>query len=227
MISRVLSAAILAGLLAGLVVTLVQFAKVTPLILQAEVFEVAVPGSAAAAAPETAPAAQGVFDDMERAAMTLGANLITGMGFALVLASAILFSGRAVTLRSGAVWGLAGFLVVALAPALGLAPELPGAPEIDLASRQLWWGGTVLATAAGGALTVLKGGPVFSALGIALIALPHVIGAPQPESHTAFFPAGLAADYAAASLAAAAIFWLVLGAATGWTLSRCAPSEPA
>ncbi|HXK53073.1 MAG TPA: CbtA family protein, partial [Hyphomicrobiales bacterium] len=37
MISRVLSAAILAGLLAGLVVTLVQFAKVTPLILQAEV----------------------------------------------------------------------------------------------------------------------------------------------------------------------------------------------
>lgn len=219
MISRLLSAAILAGLLAGLVATAVQFAKVTPLILQAEVYEVAVPGSEAAANFEPPPA-EGVFDDPERAGLTLVGNLIAGMGFALLLASAILFSGRKVNIGTGAIWGLGGFLIVSMAPALGLAPELPGAPAIDLAARQTWWWGTVLATAAGAALLVFRGGLVLGALGVVLIALPHVIGAPHPESHDAFFPAGLAADYAAASIGAACIFWLVLGAATGWTLGR-------
>jgi cobalt transporter subunit CbtA len=220
MISRLLSAAILAGLLAGLVATAVQFAKVTPLILEAEVYEVAVPGSEVAKPAAELPAAPGVFDNPERATMTLVGNLIAGMGFALLLASAILFSGRKVNIGTGAIWGLAGFLIVSMAPALGLAPELPGAPEIDLAARQTWWWGTVLATAAGAALLVFRGGPVIGALGVVLIALPHVIGAPHAESHDAFFPAGLAADYAAASIGAACVFWLVLGAATGWTLGR-------
>lgn len=219
MISRLLSAAILAGLVAGLVATAIQFAKVTPYILEAEVYEVAVPGSQAAANFEPTPA-EGVFDDPERALFTLGANLIAGMGFALLLASAILFSGRKVNVGSGAVWGLGGFLAVTLAPAFGLPPELPGAPETDLVARQIWWWATVLATCAGAGLIVFRGGPAFSALGIALIALPHIVGAPQPESHEALFPAALAAHYAAASIAAAGAFWLVLGAATGWALGR-------
>ena len=220
MISRLLSAAILAGLLAGLVATAVQFAKVTPLILEAEVYEVAVPGAEAAKPAEEPPAAPGVFDDLERATLTLVGNLIAGMGFALLLASAILFSGRKMNIRSGAVWGLAGFLAVSLAPAFGLPPDLPGAPETNLAARQVWWWATVLATAGGTGLIVFRGGPIFGALGIALIALPHIVGAPQPESHQAFFPAALAAHYAAASIGAACAFWLVLGAATGWALGR-------
>jgi len=48
--------------------------------------------------------------------------------------------------------------------------------------------------------------------GIVAIALPHLIGAPQPESIGGNVPPELAAHFVAASLVTAAIFWC----ATGW-----------
>jgi predicted cobalt transporter CbtA len=44
-----------------------------------------------------------------------------------------------------------------------------------------------------------------------LILAPHLVGAPQPIAHESAVPAGLASQYATASLAAAAVFWLLLG----------------
>jgi cobalt transporter subunit CbtA len=221
MITRVLYAAIFAGLLAGLVVSAVHFARLVPLIVEAETYEVAAPHEDAAgttahghepAAPEEGR--------LSRDALTLAANLIAGMGFALLLTAAILVSGRTISAREGAVWGLGGFLAVSVAPALGLAPELPGMPAGDLFARQVWWVATVAASAAGGGLIVFAGNSALKAAGIILIALPHIIGAPQPEGHASEVPAGLAAAFAAASIGASAVFWLVLGTATGWLLGK-------
>jgi cobalt transporter subunit CbtA len=223
MITRVLYAAILAGVLAGLVVSAVHFAKVVPLIIEAESYEAAAPhehaGSATAEAHDQG-AVEPALGELSRSLLTLGANVITGMGFALLLAAAILFSGRRISARSGAVWGLGGFLAVSLAPALGLAPELPGMPAADLFARQVWWAATVVASAAGGGLIVFARNAALKAAGVGLIVLPHVIGAPQPESHASAVPAALAAAFAAASIGGSAVFWLVLGTATGWLLGR-------
>lgn len=230
MITRVLYAAILAGLLAGLAVSAVHFAKVIPLILEAETYEAAAPHGHAAAphshaagtaaqAPEAAEA-QPATGTLSRAALTLAANVLAGMGFAFLLVAAILVSGRAISARAGAVWGLGGFLAVSVAPALGLAPELPGMPAADLFARQAWWVATVAATAGGGGLIVFARPKALKAAGVVLLALPHIVGAPQPESHASDVPAALAASFAAVSIGASAVFWLVLGTATGWLLGR-------
>lgn len=223
MITRVLYAAVLAGILAGLVVSVVHFSKLAPLIVEAETYEHAAPHEHALNAPADAhgqAVAEPESVELSRNAMTFIADIVTGTGFAFLLAAAIVFSGREISAKTGAVWGLAGFLVVSLAPALGLAPELPGMPAADLFDRQVWWVATVAASAAGGGLIVFAGNAALKAAGVALIVLPHLAGAPQPLGHASDVPAALAAAFAAASIGASAVFWLVLGTATGWLLGR-------
>ncbi len=53
-----------------------------------------------------------------------------------------------------------------------------------------------------------------------LIALPHLIGAPQPASHETAVPATLANSFAANAIAAQAVFWVVLGVALGYLMAR-------
>ena len=82
-------------------------------------------------------------------------------------------------------WGLAGFVVFTAAPGLGLPPELPGMPVADLTARQTWWIATAAATAGGLCLLAFRSAAWAAVLGLALIALPHLIGAPlAPESHS-------------------------------------------
>jgi predicted cobalt transporter CbtA len=51
-----------------------------------------------------------------------------------------------------------------------------------------------------------------------------MIGAPHPESYSSTAPAELAGHFAAASLAVTAIFWAVLGYASGAFHERLARS---
>jgi cobalt transporter subunit CbtA len=217
MFRRVFLAAILAGLAAGLLVTVLQTAKLSPLIAAAEVYETA-------AMPPTAhddgwePAA-----GIERMGFTLLANMLIAIGFGLLLSGGFalrqLFWGAEIDGSQGLLWGLAGFAAFALAPSFGLPPALPGSPEADLLARQSWWIGTALATAAGIALIVFAFRWWPRALGTMAILLPHVIGAPRapPGGVT---PAALAAEFAAASLVIAALFWLALGGLCGWFYGR-------
>ena len=220
MIARVLLAALIAGLLAGAVVSAVQLWRVTPLILAAETFETSEGGEEAATEEAAEEEAWMPADGIERAVYTVGANLIVGVGFALVLAAAVMFSGRDITPTNGVVWGLLGFIVFTLAPTAGLAPELPGMPAGDLGQRQVWWWGTVVATGGGIALLTLQGNMILKGLGVVLIALPHLIGAPHPSSPESAVPAVLAAEFAARSVASMAVFWIVLGVAFGWALGQ-------
>src|SRR3546814_12705636 len=69
-----------------------------------------------------------------------------------------------------------------------------------LGSRQLWWIGTAVATAAGLWLALRVSTPAAIAAGIALMLLPHVIGAPHPHGFASPVPGELPGHLAAASL---------------------------
>jgi cobalt transporter subunit CbtA len=219
-----------AGLLAGLILAALQTYATVPLILQAEAFENA--GEPAhdhgAASTEAAPAeshhhgddAWGPEDGFERFAYTLAINIVSGIGFALLLVAASELAGGISNWRKGVIWGFAGFAVFTLAPGLGLPPELPAMPAADLFARQVWWIGTVAATAAGLALVAFRGSAPLSILGVALIVLPHIIGAPQPDSHESPIPEGLHHQFVVSVTVTNLIFWVALGGIVGLVRQR-------
>jgi cobalt transporter subunit CbtA len=226
-LQRILLAGVLAGLAAGLVLGLVHLARLTPLIIAAEAYETApehhdgaAPGDAAHE-DEWMPRA-----GLERTLFTLLADLVVGAGFGLMLCGAFALrqgrTGAAIDLREGLIWGGAGFAAFALAPALGLPPALPGSELAGVAARQAWWLGTALATAAGVAALAFARRPLWRGLGVLLVLLPHLVGAPEAPIAHGGVPAALAAEFVAASLAAAGLFWIVLGGSAAWLYGRMA-----
>src|SRR5512134_3209625 len=188
----VLLAAIV-GLIAGIGMTVAQELTTVPLILKAEVFEQAEEAKAPPAhehESEAATAAEHEHgegwspqDGFERTAFTLAANVLTGIGFALLLIAVSELAGGIVDWRQGVFWGFAAFAVFTLAPGLGLPPELPAMPAAELGPRQVWWVATALCTAGGIALLVYGRSVAAVVAAVALILAPHIVGAPQPESH--------------------------------------------
>lgn len=224
--NKIITTALVAGIIAGLFVFAVQSFKLTPLILQAEVYE-----EADAAKHEAAEAAMSAShhheeaeawepaNGIERNGWRLVADLGMSVGFALMLVGAIALRGDAVDARRGALWGMAGFAVFSLAPGFGLSPELPATMAAELGARQLWWISTAIATAAGLYLLVYGKLAISRVVGITLLAAPHIIGAPKPPLG-GVVPTELNAEFAAASLVTMALFWVVLGIASGWLYGR-------
>ncbi|EBU7498180.1 cobalt transporter, partial [Salmonella enterica subsp. enterica serovar Typhi] len=147
---------------------------------------------------------------------------LTGIGFALLLVVVSEFAGGIQGWRQGVLWGLAGYAVVVLAPGLGLPPELPAMPAGDLFARQVWWIGTALATGVGLWLIAFKATPALSILGLALIVVPHIIGAPQPADYASPIPEGLHHDYVVMVMVTTFLFWTLLGGAIGLLRTRFA-----
>ncbi|MCK6189980.1 CbtA family protein [Pseudomonas sp. EYE_354] len=226
MIKRIAQTAGFSGLLAALLLTLLQSFWVAPLILQAETFEHA-PAAAEVAHDHGAGAATHSHDaeawepqdGWQRVLSTTGGNLVVAVGFALMLAG--LYTLRTPTRTAqGLLWGLAGYATFVLAPTLGLPPELPGTAAADLALRQSWWIGTAASTAAGIALIVFGRSWLLKVLGAAILAVPHVIGAPQPEVHSMLAPEALEAQFKIASQLTNVVFWLALGLISAWLFRR-------
>ncbi|QRM55794.1 CbtA family protein [Sinorhizobium sp. BG8] len=243
MIVKYLLAALVAGLFSGVLMTAAQEFRVVPLILHAEEYEGKEPAPAAGEVQEhsslslgaiigeavsyfspVTPAYAhegheeeegGIMFGMSRFSGTLLANLVTGAGFALLLAGVSLVTGNAITLSNGALWGAGGWLAVHMLPAIGLPPELPGFPAAELADRQVWWIATVVLSAVGIYLLCLKSGLVAKIAGVVLIAAPQVYGAPQPTDIASAVPAVLGAEFAVAALATTLFFWIVLGLSLG------------
>ena len=240
---RIVGAAALSGLLAGLVLTAVQQWQVAPLTAQAEVFEdaaadqpvapAAAQRSTDAATPGAAPEhdaqpvhAQGHDQDHEhewqpengwqRTAFSTLANVTLAVGFGLLVGAAMNAAGHAISWQRGLLWGVAGYLVMFVAPALGLPPELPGTAAAPLQQRQLWWLFAVLASGSGMACLIRTRSWLIRAVGLALIAAPLLIHAPLPAHPHSSAPAALAHDFIRASALANALLWLVLGAAMGY-----------
>ena len=81
--------------------------------------------------------------------------------------------------------------------------------------RQFWWLGTVAATAAGLALILLGKSPLLAAVGVALLVVPHLVGAPQPASHETPVPAALHHSFVVAVTMTSLVFWALLGTLVG------------
>lgn len=217
--NRIFLVAILAGGIAGLFLAEVEHFTVIPLILEAETFEVA---------GEHVHAGNAQIEDVwapengaERTFYTVMNSVIVGIGFGLLLTACYTLR-QSINWRSGILWGLSGFAAFSLAPALGLPPELPGDAAAGLEVRQIWWLLTVIVTAAG--LWVIAFQPVryVKLAGVALIALPHLVGAPQPEVHASLVPEDLKTTFIFTTLAANAMFWIVLGTLSAFLYNRAA-----
>lgn len=240
-----------AGIVAGLLLTGVQHLQVIPIIQQAEVFEAAqeaVPAApalhahadgeqhvhAAATAPEHSHAAAGSHeeahshggwepeDGVERTLYTALADISMGVGYALLLAAVICLRGAPVTWRSGMLWGAAAYAVFFIAPSLGLPPELPGTAAAPVAARQAWWVCTALSTAVALGLLVFGRNVWLKVGAVALLFVPHLVGAPQPLVHAMAAPAELEASFIVATALANAVFWLALGGLTGYFYKKFA-----
>ncbi len=229
--SIVFSAA-LAGLIVGVAISVAQFFGTVPLIQKSEVYErkAAVP-SQPAAPPAVAAAhdhgethshdsAWEPEDGFHRNAFTVAANILTAIGFAFLLTGIYAIRSQPITWREGLLWGLAGFVVFTAAPGLGLPPELPGMPVADLTARQTWWIATAAATAGGLCLLAFRPAAWAAVLGLGLIALPHLIGAPvAPESHSEV-PAALSHRFVVVVTLSSLLFWALLGVCTSITFGR-------
>lgn len=221
MFQRIFLTALIAGAVAGLVAAGVQRIKIIPLIEQAEVYETAEAhgrhggaGVAEAWEPQAG---------LERAAYTALADVLAGIGFAFLLTGAIALAslrGYGVDARRGILWGAAGFAVFVLAPAFGLPPLPPGVEAAELVQRQAWWIATAAAAALGLGLIVFPRRLVYRVIGAGVLILPYVIGAPELPEIGSKVPPGLAAEFVLASLAAAGVFWLLLGVISGWLYDR-------
>jgi cobalt transporter subunit CbtA len=238
MLHRVFLVALLAGLTAGLIVAGLQHFTTTPLILKAEVYEKGASAAAGEVASATAFHARVVFaqttddhsthqrvewtpaDGFERTAYASLATIGTAIGFALILLAGMIAAGDPIDARRALGWGAAAFLATGLAPAMGLAPELPGSAAGDLAARQVWWISTAAATGLALWLFVRTSGSWAKVVGMLFLIAPHIVGAPDAEAFASRVPAELAAKFAVASLGTQATLWLTAAYFAGLFWSR-------
>jgi len=219
----------------GAVVTAAQLFSTVPLILKSEVYERAAEAAAASGSAthehtdhqhadhDHDAAAWEPKEGLQRNLFTAGANILTAVGFALLLAGIYALRGHPVTWHEGLLWGIGGFLVFTAAPGLGLPPELPGVPTAPLQIRQIWWVATAAATASGLGLLVFKRAAWAAVLGFGLIVLPHLIGAPRlTETHTAV-PEALSHQFVVAVTLTSLLFWVLLGSLTSLAYRRFSP----
>ncbi len=224
MFTRILTSALFAGFAAGLIAALLQLVFVQPVLLHAELYEsgkLVHFGSGAAKAANAHVATGGI--DLMRDGLSVLFTTLIYTGYGLLLVAAIALAGErgiSVSPRQGLIWGLAGFIAVQFAPAVGLPPELPGASAADVGVRQVWWFGTVTATAA--ALWLIAFGQSWIARGIAVVLLlaPHIIGAPHPTVFEGPTPPELAGIFATRALGVGLVAWTLLGLFSAYFYQR-------
>ena len=208
MTKNLLTSAVFGGVAAGLIAALLQFVFVIPALLEGELFETGARiHFGANGSPESDRGSPGLGTEWARHAMTVGFNVVTYVGFGFLLLAAMAFAElrglTTITPKQGIIWGLAGFIAIQLAPAIGLPPELPGTPAAEIGPRQMWWLGTLVASGLG--LWIIAFGRGYIALGgVVLLLIPHIIGAPHLDAFWGVAPPELSAEFVTLSLGAAA-----------------------
>ncbi len=207
---RILLAALLCGLLSGGLLGVMQLYTTLPLILAAERLE----NSAATAQPENQQ--QPLQSSLKRNLLSMAATTIIACAYAMILLSLMRLSGRTAICYS-AWWGLSGYLVFFLMPALGLPPSLPGVQYASLEFNRLWWLASSVSTAA--ALCMLFFARHWFKLGgILLLLLPFALRLNNPllihydsaSSEVIAELEWLQPQFIFASAASLALFWMLL-----------------
>jgi len=163
------------AIVAGFFLSVYQAYAITPLIVESEIYEVL------ETITENTPEAWSPEEGIERSGYSFIANFLVCFAYALLLMSAMA-TRQSLTITQGLLWGACAYLSVFVAPAIGLAPEIPGMEAAHLEGRQAWWLLTVLLTALGLWSLAFKSTP-FKIFACLLILTPHLMGAPQPEHH--------------------------------------------
>jgi cobalt transporter subunit CbtA len=210
---KLVTVALLSGSIAGLLLFAVQHFTIFPLIEKAEVYE----SAADRQMPGMHHDDEGWHpaDGVERTGFTALSTVLTGIGFAALLFGTAGIAPIALNWRRGALWGLAAYICIDLAPAWGLPPQPPGVPVADLYARQLWWVATAIATAIALLLLLDRRKPLpIRLMGILAFVVPHVIGAPVAMGASSV-PPELVHRFAVLSILTTGIFWIALGSIGG------------
>ncbi|WP_299876734.1 CbtA family protein [uncultured Sulfitobacter sp.] len=221
MTSRFLISALFAGACAGVIAALLQYVFVQPVLLHAELYEGGELVHFGAEPVSAHPELPGF--DAVRDGLSIVFTMLIYTGYALMMVAAMGLAeerGAQINARTGIVWGVAGFVAFHLAPGFTLAPEVPGVAAADVGARQIWWFATVGTAAV--AMWLVAFGQNWMAWGIAaiLLAAPHVIGAPEPDTFTGPVPTEIAALYAARALGVGLAAWVLLGMFAGYFWQR-------
>ena len=218
-LSRTLYTALVAGATAGVLLFVLQSWTTLPLIHQAERYEIA-------QAPVHPHSHENEPSDNQlvRAAYTITGDVMVGIGFAMLLAAMYALNGKSGRV-SGLLWGLAGFATFHLGPAMVVPPSIPGLELASLSIRQTGW--LIAAFCTGLGLAIFAFGPKAAKVGgLLLLLLPGVLfrflfavsGSDIP------FPAlsRLEHLFIVYVLGDFLLFWLVLGAISGWVFQSSA-----
>jgi len=215
---KLVTVALLSGTIAGLLLFAVQHFTTFPLIEKAEVYE--------SAAEKQMPGMH--HDDegwqpangAERTAFTALSTVLSSIGFAALLFGTAAVAPVSLNWRKGALWGLAAFICVDLAPAWGLPPQPPGVAVADIYARQLWWLATVLSTAIALCLLLDRRRRLpIRLMGILVFLVPHAIGAPVATGASSV-PLDLVHRFAVLSILTTGMFWIALGSIGGLLYRR-------
>lgn len=239
--SRIVYSAILTGLVTGAVLTCLQVVSLNPIIFAAESYEVEVKAADDADDDHSSHShdhahahdsnAWEPADGFERAAYSFLANVLASTGFAAILLALMslfwLARARNISLLQGLLWGLAGYLALFVAPAIGLPPEIPGVVAAPVEQRQIWWALTAVSVAI--ALNLFAFSPTrFKALGLLFLAMPYVVGAPgihgpmiqHPDPSAVEALTYLQRQFVVTSAIINLVFWCLLGVACRFAFNR-------
>jgi cobalt transporter subunit CbtA len=218
-LSRTLYAALVAGAAAGVLLFVLQSWTTQPLIHQAERYE-----TAHGPVHPHSHANEPSDNQVVRAAYTTTGDVLVGIGFGMLLAAMYALSGKS-GLVPGLLWGLAGFATFHLGPALVVPPSIPALELAPLSIRQAAW--LIAAFCTGLGLAIFAFGPKAAKIGsLLLLFLPSVLfrflfsvsgsDIPSPDIYRLehLFIVYVLGDFL--------LFWLVLGAISGWLFQSSA-----
>ncbi len=238
---NIILAAIAVGVITGIVYGLFQQTQINPIIYGAEEYEVTdaplahshntdAAANVEAQEPEEAWSPE---DGAQRITSTMVANITIAIAYALVMISLMaLHDAKSnkpkISAKQGAVWGIAALIALFIAPALfGLHPEVPGTVAAELINRQQWWMFCAGISVTGIAVLYYSANK-FKFIGIILLAAPHIVGAPLPESHGFANTAPeavsalsqLTSEFFLMTSIGMALFFILLGSLSGWVVNR-------
>ena len=217
MFKKIITTALFAGFIVGVVSALLQLIYVQPILLHAELYET---GSLTHFGENNSQGAHhnSAFD-FQRNGLSILFSALIYTGYAIILVSLLAYASS-LNLKIGNVRSIlfvvCGFFAVQLAPAFGLPPELPGAAAAELFPRQIWWFFCVLVTILGIWIVSFSQKIPYVLIGIIIILVPHIVGAPEPEFFVGPTPPELASHFASRTLALGAASWVLLGYLSGY-----------
>ena len=238
--TRIIYSAILVGIVSGTLLTCLQIVSLNPIIFAAETYELEEGAAGGGAGDDHATHshdhshdahAWAPADGFERTAYSFLSNMLASTGFAAILLALMsqfwLARARNISWPQGLLWGLGGYLAWYVAPAIGLPPEIPGVVAAPVEHRQLWWMLTAASVAIGLGLFAFAANP-FKALGLLLLVVPYLVGAPHIDAPMFQHPdpAAVAAltslhqQFVLLSAITNLVFWLLLGFACRLAFNR-------